>query len=185
MIPLARQYYDERRFAKGKDIVAGRHSCGDMVVCKRCNALMFLSERIKGKGSVAFPRFSLCCKGGAVTNIPTIDPDPVLLRLLLGPDRTHFLKYIRLYNSDLSFTSIGAELKQDLKINQSGGPWVYRVHGIPYHLLGRLTPNVPNGGEINPGDSQQCKDLNAKFAQVWVSRLVKDLNHSCNTSKSH
>lgn len=167
MIPLARQTYNEKRFGKGKDIVDGRHYCGDMVICKRCNALMFYSERVKG--SDTDPKFTLCCKSGAVTNIPTINADPVLLRLLLGPDRTHFLKYIRLYNSDLSFTSVGAELKQDLKINQSGGPWVYRVHGIAYHLLGRLTPDVPNGGDINHGSAQQCKDLKAKFAQVWVS----------------
>lgn len=169
MIPLARQPYSEKRFTRGKDIVDGRHYCGDMVDCKRCSALMFYSER--NKGTDADPKFGLCCRSGTVSSIPTIDPDPVLLRLLLGPDRTHFLKYIRLYNTELSFTSIGAELKQDMKINQSKGPWVYRVHGTAYHLLGKLTPDVPNGDEINHGSAQQCKDLKAKFAQVWVSRM--------------
>ncbi|KAF9341184.1 hypothetical protein BGX26_008751, partial [Mortierella sp. AD094] len=76
MIPIARQPYNEKRFGKGNNIVDDRHYCGDMVVCKRCNALMFYSERVKG--SDADPKFSLCCKSGAVTNIPTIDPDPVL-----------------------------------------------------------------------------------------------------------
>ncbi|KAG0040287.1 hypothetical protein BGZ83_002618, partial [Gryganskiella cystojenkinii] len=74
MIPLARQSYNEKKFGKGKNIVDGRHYCGDMVVCKQCNALMFYSERVKG--SESDPKFSLCCKSGAVTNIPTIDPDP-------------------------------------------------------------------------------------------------------------
>ncbi|KAF9342129.1 hypothetical protein BGX26_008277, partial [Mortierella sp. AD094] len=31
-----------------------------------------------------------------------------------------------------------------------------------------LTPDVPNGGEIDHGSTQQCRDLKAKFAQVWV-----------------
>lgn len=124
MVPLARQELDENRFRHAVHAKDGRHHLGDMVQCGHCDALMFVGEQLKRSTATGLPVFGLCCNGGKITNVPKIEPDPVLLGLLLGPDHQHFLHYIRQYNSDLSFTSVGG-LTRDKSFDKSRGPYLY------------------------------------------------------------
>jgi hypothetical protein len=57
------------------------------------------------------------------------------------PVATGFCNHICPYNAAFTFTSLGVELDQTV---QSGGPYVFCIHGGLYHQLGTLMPEPQN-----------------------------------------
>jgi hypothetical protein len=74
---------------------------------------------------------------------------------MLNPDNGRqsilFRKNIRAYNSMFAFTSIGAKIDQT--INDGSGPYVFKIRGQVYHLMGSLLP---------------LEHESPKFAQLYV-----------------
>ena len=112
---------------------------------------MWLDERINK--SVKFPEFSTCCAKGKVILPPLKKPPPPLDILLTGTDprSRSFRQNIRMYNSALSFTSIGANI--DHQVTGTSGVYNFRIHGEMYHRIGTLLPDF----EIQP-----------QFAQIYI-----------------
>lgn len=64
-----------------------------------------------------------------------------------------------LYNSALSFTSLGANI--DGSLNTGRGPYVFHVHGVLYHLSRSLLPSpgtLPAYAQLYIHDSQAALD---------------------------
>lgn len=119
------------------------------VSCSDCGALHWLNERKSGSSKSA-PKFSSCCKAGAV-KLPAIRDPPAELQELYtstNQDALQFRKHIRRYNGAFAFTS--ANYKADDRVSGFGP---FQIHGQLYHLQGPLEPN----GERAP-----------EFAQVWI-----------------
>lgn len=123
-----------------------RHDLGSMdVTCSHCGASHWLLERRSGS-SKQDPQFGSCCNGGKVILAALREPPPALRALFVAQDvqAKEFQSNIREYNSALSFTSLG--VKPDGAVLEGGGPYVFRLHGVLYHLSGSLLPepgNVP------------------------------------------
>src|SRR5215471_7334378 len=151
-MPAARRPYKEP---------ASRHDLGDMVVrCHHCGALHWLAEKLTNS-SVRSPEFGMCCNHGKVI-LPAFQPPPVALRALYVAEDTQakeFRENIRVYNSALSFTSLG--VKPDRSILTGRGPYVFRLHGVMYHLSGSLMPqpgNIPCYAQLYVHDPQSALD---------------------------
>ena len=102
---------------------------------------MWYEERVDISKQYRHPTFSLCCREGRV-HLHTPRSTPVFLDGLLDYQvRGHaasFRENIRLYNSLLQFTSIGA--KVDHSINRRAGPFIFKISGQNYHRIGSLVP---------------------------------------------
>jgi len=107
---------------------------GTLVSCGHCRAAMWLDERV-ARGSVSQPRFMLCCQSGRVM-LPVLPSPPPLRDTLLNTP--NFLENIRLYNSMLSFTSMGGSI--DYSVMDGHGPYSFRISGNNYHRIGSLLP---------------------------------------------
>ena len=124
-----------------------RHDLGSMdVTCSHCGALHWLSER-RVDSSKQHPVFGTCCNSGKVMLATLRDPPPALRALFVAQDAQaiEFQSNIREYNSALSFTSLGVKPDRTMLL-RGGGPYVFRLHGVLYHLSGSLLPepgNVP------------------------------------------
>jgi hypothetical protein len=117
-----------------------RHDLGRMdIECHECGALHWMAERIS-TSSKRSPKFGMCCNHGRVKLQALPEPPQPLRSFLMDGDiqAREFRENIRLYNSALSFTSLG--VKPDTTLNNGGGPYVFRVHGVLYHLSGSLLP---------------------------------------------
>src|SRR3989440_9559021 len=92
-----------------------RHTLGNMIhKCRKCGAMMWLDEKINK--SARFPEFSTCCAKGKVI-LPPLQKLPSPLDILLTENDSHshlFKQNIRMYNSALSFTSIGVKVDQEV-----------------------------------------------------------------------
>jgi len=124
--------------------------------CNKCEAMMWLDERINK--SARLPEFSICCAKGKVI-LPSLQELPPPLNILLtGTDSRScaFRQNIRMYNSALSFTSIGAKIDQ--QVAGTSGIYTFRIHGEMYHRIGTLLPD----SETQP-----------QFAQIYIY----DTNH--------
>ena len=102
---------------------------------------MWRLEQTQEQQRVDSDKFSLCCANGKV-RLPLLRETPPELKSLV--DRSNdksaeFYKYIRMYNYAFAFTSVGANM--DKTINNGGGPYVCRVHGVIYHNMGSLFTN--------------------------------------------
>jgi hypothetical protein len=100
---------------------------------------MWLDERINK--SVRLPEFSICCAKGKVI-LPPLQELPPPLNILLtetDPRSYAFRQNIRMYNSALSFTSIGAKIDQ--QVAGTSGIYTFRIHGEMYHRIGTLLPD--------------------------------------------
>ena len=121
------------------------HSLGSMdIECNSCHAQLFIQERTS-ESSIRNPSFNLCCQQGAV-ELPALNPTPPEISQLLrgtDPASQHFRKYIRAYNSSLSFTSLGVNIDQTVA-NSNGGAYNFRIHGNVYHRIGSLLPAADN-----------------------------------------
>ena len=82
--------------------------------CNKCEAIMWLNERINKL--VRWSEFSICyAKGKVILPFPQelISPLNILL-IEIDPYSYAFRQNIRIYNSTLSFTSIGAKINQQV-----------------------------------------------------------------------
>ncbi|XP_004301602.1 PREDICTED: uncharacterized protein LOC101297157 [Fragaria vesca subsp. vesca] len=127
---------------------------GDMTnVCIDCHALFWLQESkfIRRNGS---PVYTGCCQEGRI-RLPPVRPAPVFLEYLLdstnGQKSVEFRNNIRSYNTMFAFTSMGANV--DKTVTDGHGPYVFKISGQVYHLMGSLIP--PEG---------ECP----KFAQLYI-----------------
>ncbi|XP_055960816.1 uncharacterized protein LOC126682230 isoform X2 [Mercurialis annua] len=117
----------------------GRPTC----ICKYCGAILWFQERTLKSKIVKDPKFSLCCMEGRV-QLPLLHDPPLFLKNLLnGVDRQktkHYMQNIRMYNAMFSFTSMGGRI--DCDINMKRGPFIFRLNGQNFHLIGSLAPTV-------------------------------------------
>ncbi|KAF8092248.1 hypothetical protein N665_0420s0015 [Sinapis alba] len=79
----------------------------ELVLCRSCKALLWNAEAIKGQTNRENKEFTLCCQRGRV-RLPNVrEPPSPLLELLESP---RFRPHIRVANSMLAFTSMGAQV---------------------------------------------------------------------------
>ena len=100
---------------------------------------MWLDEKINK--SAKFPEFSICCAKGKVI-LPPLQklPSPLDILLTGNDSRSRLFKQnIQMYNSVLSFTSIGVNVNQE--VTGTSGVYTFRIHGEMYHRIGTLLPN--------------------------------------------
>lgn len=78
---------------------------------------------------------------------------PLLLNLYRNKDArsNNFVQNILRYNMMFSFTSMAG--KVDATVNNGGGPYVFRIHGQNYHIMGNLFP---------------IDSLTPKFSQLYI-----------------
>jgi len=118
----------------------GRWDCGKMdTICGFCNAKMWIRER-SAKSTNNNSQFSLCCENGKIL-LPNLPATPQELEVLLTIKESSAVKFrdqIRMYNSVLAFTSLGA--KVDESVTRGPGPYCFRIQGELYHKIGSLCP---------------------------------------------
>ena len=141
-----------------------RHTLGNMIhKCRKCGAMMWLDEKINK--SARFPEFSTCCAKGKVI-LPPLQklPSPLDILLTENDSRSRLFKQnIRMYNSALSFTSIG--VKVDQEVTGTSGVYTFRIHGNMYHRIGTLLPN----SETPP-----------QFAQIYIYDTDHEIQNRLN-----
>nr|VDD30834.1 unnamed protein product [Brassica oleracea] len=79
----------------------------DIVSCPSCKALLWNAEATGVQPNRDAKQFSLCCQRGRVRLPPVREPPSPLLELLETPK---FRSHIRVANSLLAFTSMGAQI---------------------------------------------------------------------------
>ena len=143
-----------------------RHSLSSFTTeCSFRHALHFLEQRSHGTSFTA-PLFQFCCQGDNVKLALPSDPPEPLLSLFSKAESpcvstefvtkrlfivsTSFLENIPAYNNAFSFSFLGVKL--DRSVMTSPGPYVFRILGQLYHLMGSLLPS--------PGDTP-------KFSQIY------------------
>ncbi|CAG8755011.1 13625_t:CDS:1, partial [Gigaspora rosea] len=98
------------------DLFISRHYLGEMnTICVNCKALMWIDERIS-ISSHTNPKFFVCCSNNRVQLPPLTDPPEPLYTLLFRSDpcSKHFQEIIRAYNTALSFTSMRAQIDEQV-----------------------------------------------------------------------
>src|SRR6266542_2342290 len=114
------------------------------IECPYCHALHWKEERLS-KSSLQNPKFGKCCLSAKIW-LPTLDQPPPELHNLLSsqdPRAKGFRTNIRKYNDALAMTSVG----RDLLPIESGGPYVFKVHGSLSHRAGSLI-SAPNQAPV-------------------------------------
>nr|XP_028945292.1 uncharacterized protein LOC103408064 [Malus domestica] len=162
--------------------------------CQYCGALFWSTERLKTNiSSVRRPQFTACCMSEKV-KFPPVKPTPAYLEHLLNStnsqESSHFKTNVRLYNSMMGFTSMGA--KVDASINKGQGPYVFKINGQVHHLMGSLLPlegESPKFAQLYIYDTQNeinnrisCfphSEVSSKVDEQIVSGLIKMLDE-CN-----
>jgi len=100
---------------------------------------MWIKER-SAKSTNNNPQFSLCCENGKVL-LPNLPTTPQELEVLLTNKESSVVKFrdqIRMYNSVLVFTSLGA--KVDESVTRGPRPNSFCIQGEFYHKIGSLCP---------------------------------------------
>ena len=103
------------------------------------------------------PKFKLCCQAGEVL-LPLLPHAPDFLDAQLR--NASFMEKIRMYNSMLSFTSMGG--KVDHSVLDGRGPYAFQIGGENYHRIGSLLPT--------PGQKP-------KFAQLYIYDTEHELQN--------
>ena len=120
----------------GNEIENNRHKLKEMnIVCEHCYALKWENET---KG--------FCCMSGQVVIAPLSPAPQHLHRLLTAKDpntNEPYVSQIRAYNQVLAFTSLGANIDEDLA-NARDGVYTFRIQGELYHQIGGLMPRNTN-----------------------------------------
>ena len=141
-----------------------RHTLGNMSYkCRKYGIMMWLDEKINK--SAKFPEFSICCAKGKVI-LPPLQklPSPLDILLTGNDSRSRLFKQnIRMYNSALSFTSIGVNVDQE--VTGTSGIYTFRIHGEMYHRIGTLLPN----SETPP-----------QFAQIYIYDTDHEIQNRLN-----
>ncbi|CAN6867769.1 unnamed protein product [Brassica oleracea] len=114
----------------------------DIVSCPSCKALLWNAEATGVQPNRDAKQFSLCCQRGRVRLPPVREPPSPLLELLETPK---FRSHIRVANSLLAFTSMGAQI--DHSVTGTPGPFTFRVHGQIIHRIGSMLPDDGNDPE--------------------------------------
>ncbi|KAL3655100.1 hypothetical protein CASFOL_000886 [Castilleja foliolosa] len=109
-------------------------------VCEHCGALFWFAERIVYGPLHGRPRYTHCCKGGAV-RLPFPFYPPAAIKSFF--EDAAFMENIRAYNNMFSMTSFGARI--DDAVNDGRGPYVFKVSGQVSHWIGSICP-PPNEG---------------------------------------
>ena len=151
-LAIARSTPPARRF------VSRWNFTGTLVSCGHCRVAMWLDERV-ARGSVSQPRFMLCCQSGRVM-LPSLPPPPPVLDTLLN--QPNFLDNIRMYNSMLSFTSMGGSI--DHSVMDGHGPYSFRISGNNYHRIGSLLP---------------AEGQRPKFGQLYIYDTHDEVRNRC------
>ena len=101
--------------------------------------MMWLDERVNR--SVRSPVFAICYVKEKVIISFFQELPPPLDILLIRRDlcSRSFHQNIRMYNSALSFTSIG--IKIDHQITDTNGVYFFHIHGEIYYRIGTLLPD--------------------------------------------
>lgn len=126
---------------------------------------MWYCERARKTQHTKKPKFSLCCMQGKIS-LPLLKDPPIFLRDLLEnkhPKSKAFLEDIRAYNSMFSFTSMGGKI--DKTINNGAGPYVYRMYGQNFHMIGSLLPMEGN---------------TPKFSQLYIYDTSNEVSNRIN-----
>ena len=82
------------------------------------------------------------CVNGQVILAPLFPAPPVLHNLFTTKDPNKnepYVNHIRAYNQVLAFTSLGANIDQELA-NAKEGVYTFKIQGSLYHQIGGLTP---------------------------------------------
>ncbi|XP_056843369.1 uncharacterized protein LOC130500247 [Raphanus sativus] len=125
------------RATRGKNVKP--YNKWELGSCPSCKAILWNAEAIAGQTTRENKQYSLCCQRGRVRLPRVREPPPPLLALLESPKfRTH----IRVANSLLAFTSMGAQI--DHTVTGTPGPFTYRVHGQIIHRIGSMLPEDGN-----------------------------------------
>jgi len=92
------------------------------------------------KSSYNNPQFFLCYENGKVLlpNLPATLQELEVLLTNKDASAVKFRDQIRMYNSVLAFTSLGA--KVDESVTRGLGPYSFRIQGELYHKIGSLCP---------------------------------------------
>ncbi|KAL3652344.1 hypothetical protein CASFOL_002025 [Castilleja foliolosa] len=112
-------------------------------VCEYCDAFFWFGERITGGPLHSRPRYSHCCKGGAV-RLPFPLYPPAAFKHLF--EDSHFMENVRAYNNMFSMTSFGARI--DDAVNDGRGPYVFKVSGQVSHWIGSICPPTNDGHQF-------------------------------------
>ena len=143
-----------------------RHTLGNMIhKCRKCGAMMWLDEKINK--SARFPEFSTCCAKGKVI-LPPLQklPSPLDILLTGNDSRSRLFKQnIRMYNSALSFTSIGVNVDQE--VTGTSGVYTFRIDGEMYHRIGTLLSNF---------------ETPSQFAQIYIYDTDHELQNRSNAT---
>jgi len=113
---------------------------------------MWIKERL-AKSSYNNPNFSLCCENGKVLLL-SLPATPQELEVLLTSKDGNTVKFrdqIRMYNSVLAFTSLGAKVDESIK--KGTGSYCFCIQGELYHKIGSLCP---------------AKGQHPQFAQLYI-----------------
>jgi len=100
---------------------------------------MWIKER-SAKSRNNNPQFSLCCENGKVL-LPNLPATLQELEVLLTNKKSNVVKFrdqIRMYNSVLAFTSLGA--KVDESVTRGPRSYSFRIQGELYHKIESLCP---------------------------------------------
>ena len=127
----------ERR-KKAKTVVTTEDNIGLMSSqCSLCKAKHWLFE--KSSGTKEKPVYTSCCGNVQIVLDDYSLPPDCLRRYLEENDDSskHFRKFIRAYNSLMSFTSCGA----NIQTSAGQGLFSLRIHGEMYHRIDSLLPN--------------------------------------------
>ncbi len=130
---------DAIQLFRDEDVLAPRRwDCGEMdTICGFYSAKMWIKKRL-AKSTNNNPQFSLCCENGKVL-LPTLPATPQELEVLLTSKESSAVKFrdqIRMYNSVLAFTSLGANV--DELVTGGPGPYSFRIQGEVYHKIESL-----------------------------------------------
>jgi hypothetical protein len=144
---------DALQLFRDEDVSAlGRWDYGEMdTICGFCNAKMWIKERSTKSNN--HPQFFLCCENGKVL-LPNLPATPQELEVLLTSKESNAVKFrdqIRMYNSVLAFTSLGAKVVKS--VTRGPGPYSFRIQGELYHKIGSLCP---------------AKGQRPQFAQLYI-----------------
>ena len=77
-------------------------------ICQFCGANFWYDEKITNSPK-SEPKFSICCSNGRIKLQEISEPPEPLRSLFLHthPKASHFMKYIRAYNSNFALASLG------------------------------------------------------------------------------
>ncbi|GJZ17098.1 hypothetical protein Tco_0553221, partial [Tanacetum coccineum] len=98
-----------------------------------------------------------CCNSGRVTLRAPPEYPEYIKRLYAD---AHFMENIRAYNQMFSMTSLGANV--DSSINNSKGPYMFRISGQIYHWIGSMCPEEGN---------------TPRFLQLYIYDTTNEVSH--------